>query len=202
MRFIKNYKITLLIVCCIVSLFFVFYSLNKMQEMRHIQSSLSDLQIKEDFYSNNFKIGCLMSGAYAPDISYLEEVHEIKISELAKDRPVLICLYKTECSACDKVELKELHYIFKDIPETVYILCPHFIKRDVYVYTKKNNINISVFGISSDLFNWIAEEYNKLYYFVLHPDLRISHFYFPDKQYPEINKQYLELVKSYLSKYK
>ena len=206
----KNDKTTLLIVSCIVFLLFVFYFLNKMQSMRYVQSSLTDLisnmQIKEDFYSNNLRTGYLMNGINAPDVSYLEDVHEKKIVELAKDKPVLICIYKIECSMCEKDELKELHSIFNDTIENienVYILCSNFIRREVYVYTKKNHLNISVYGISpTGSFDWIAEEYNKPYYFVLHPDMRISHFYLPDKKYPIINKQYLEGVKSYLSTYK
>lgn len=196
-------KITLLTTACIILFFFSFYLLNKNKKTDRVQSNLtnlvSDLQIKQDFYYHNFKIGSEMNGLYAPDITCLENHHEKKISELGQGKPILICLYKIECSACDKNELKELQDAFKDTPESAYILCSHLIKRELYVYARKNQVKIPILGIAADLFNWIAENYDKPYYFVLHPNLKISHVYFPSKDYIELNKHYLEGVKRFLS---
>ena len=176
-----------------------------MQKIKHLHRSLSDsyadLQSKEAYYYNNLKTGYLMDGLTAPDISYIDDFHEKKIAELAKYKPVLICMYKIECRTCGKDELNELQNVFKDVPETAYILCSHFIKRELYLYAKQHRIDIPLFGILLDSFDWTAENYNKTYFFVLHPDRKISHFFFPDIQYPEFNRQYLESVKQFLSAY-
>lgn len=88
-----------------------------------------------------------MNGIYAPNITYLENYHSKKLSELAQGKPALICIYKIECSSCEKNELNELQEIFQDNLESVYILCSHIIKRQIYVYAKEQNINIPILGI-------------------------------------------------------
>jgi len=62
-----------------------------------------------------------------------------------------------------------------------------------------NNIELPIFKIPQDAFNWILEDYGKPYYFVLHPDLTVSDIYIPDNAFPELNKQYFERVKKLLS---
>lgn len=68
----KTHKTTLLTISSIILLFSIFYLLNKNKKDRLYQSvlsnSISDLQIKEDFFYNNFNTGSIMNGLYAPDI--------------------------------------------------------------------------------------------------------------------------------------
>lgn len=200
----KNVKTKILLIGCILLLLLAFYLLNQNQKAMQVQSTLSgfitNLQAKEDFYRTNFKIGNDMNGLYASDIVCLENYHAKKMSELVKEKPVLICIYKMECSSCAKNELNELQEIFRNNLESVYILCSHIIKRQIYVYAKEQKINIPILGISPDSFKWEAENYNKPYCFVLHPDMKISHVYFPSKEYPDLNKQYLEGVKRLFNK--
>lgn len=199
----ENHKTTYITIGCVILLFFTFYLLNKNRETSQLQTSLSnlisDLQVKEDFFQQNMKTVSEMNGLYAPDILCQENNHEKKLSELAQEKPIFICMYKIECSACEKDELKELRDAFMDTSPTAYILCSHMIRRDLYVYAKKNQVEIPVLAISSDSLNWVAENYNKPYYFVLHPNMKISHVYIPSKNYPELNKQYFEGVKRFLS---
>lgn len=195
----RNYKTKLLIACCIMLLLLSFYLLNQKQKSTLAQITLSNfvsnLQVKEDFYQTNFKVGNDMNGLYAPDIECLESYYTKKLSELVKEKPVLICVYKVECNTCKKNELNELQEVFQNIPGSVYILGSYLIRRQIYVYANEQQINISVLGISPDSFDWKAETYNQPYFFILHPDMKISHVYFPSKEYSELNKQYLEGVK-------
>ncbi|MDR1743292.1 MAG: hypothetical protein LBR48_05660 [Dysgonamonadaceae bacterium] len=62
-----------------------------------------------------------------------------------------------------------------------------------------NKIDLPLFRISQNAFNWIAEDYDNPYYFVLHPDMTVSDFYIPDKAYPELTQQYLSNIKKLLS---
>lgn len=68
----KTHKTTLLTISSIILLFSIFYLLNKNKKDRLYQSvlsnSISDLQIKEDFFYNNFNTGSIMNSLYAPDI--------------------------------------------------------------------------------------------------------------------------------------
>lgn len=195
----ENRKSKILLICCILLLLLTFYLLNQNQKITQVQSTLSnfvtELQIKQDFYQTNFNLETEMTGIYAPDITCLESYNAKKLSEIIKGKPTLICIYKIECSSCEKNELNELQEIFQDHLESVYILCSHIIKRQIYVYAKEQKINIPILGISPDSFNWEAENNNKPYCFVLHPDMKISHVYFPSKEYSDLNKQYLKSVK-------
>ena len=199
----KNNKKILLLTISVMSLCFVFYILNEIQNMRHVQNALheiiSDLQEKDNFYTNNFEISNKMNGLFIPDVSYIDNDRQEKIAKLAKTRPVLICMYKISCSTCSKDEIIQMQNVFKDITDVTYILCSLFIKRELYIYTRQNKINIPVFGIAQNSFDWIAEEDNKTYFFVLHPDMKISHIYISDIKYPELNRQYLEGVKRFFS---
>ena len=67
------------------------------------------------------------------------------------------------------------------------------------IFKNIQKIKIPTYFIPSDTLNWKAEESGKPYYFVLHPDMKISHIYVPDKNFPEQNKHYLEGVKRFLS---
>ena len=195
----KNHKTKLLIACCIMLLLLCFYLLNQKQKailaQINLSNFISNLQIKEDFYQTNFKVEAGMNGLDAPDIECLESYYTKNLSELVKEKPVLICIYKVECNTCKKNELNELHDASQNIPESVYVLCSHMIRRQIYVYAEEQQINIPVLGISPDSFDWEAENYNKPYCFILHPDMKISNVYFPSKEYSELNKQYLEGVK-------
>lgn len=198
---IKNSNTILIAICCIL-LLFIFYSFNESQKIKQTQKSLADLlstvQMKEDFYYHNFEMKYMMDGAHVSDITYLENHHKKKLSELVKEKPALIFVYKRSCSSCDNDEIKEFQKIFSENSGLAYILCSHQINRELYIYAQKNQIEIPIYGISSDSFNWVAEDYNKPYYFILHPCMKISHVYVPSKQYTELNTLYLKTVKQFL----
>ena len=61
-----------------------------------------------------------------------------------------------------------------------------------------NQIELPIFRIPQDALDWEIEEHNVPYYFVLHPNLTVSHIYIPDKYFPELNKNYLESIKIFL----
>lgn len=54
--------------------------------------------------------------------------------------------------------------------------------------------------ISDTLLAWEPEFYNTPYYFMIHPDGTVSHFFVPDKNYEELTKSYFEEVRCSLVK--
>ena len=203
----KDKKTTLIITLCVIILFLCFYLANKITEMKHTQNSLSEFtvntQMKEDFYYINFDINNKMTGKIAPSIACVEpNKGEFLLSELVKNKPVLIYRYTNKnCDPCYVAELKLFHKEFSDY-DLVRVLCSYFTENEFVTSKRINKIKFPIYSIFFDAFDWKVEEYNSSYYFVLHPNMQISHIYIPNREYPELSKQYLEGVKRFLSELK
>jgi hypothetical protein len=204
MNDIKNILLT---IACVVIIILCFYFTNKITEVKNAQNSLSEfttnLQIKNEYYDLNFQLNCRNTGLRVPDVMCTEHLNERQLlSEIVTGKSLLVYRYSDSiCSVCnkDKLRLEELHESFKENPELAIILCPILLKRDIGIFKVKNNMKIPVYDIPFDTFKWEAGNYDKPYYFVLSPDMKISNIYVPDKRFPELNKQYLEGIKRLLS---
>ena len=201
----KDISIIILVVAFAVILFLCFYYPNKITGMKNVQDSLSEftasMQMRTEFHELNFDLNSKMTGLNASDALCLERINEGKhLSELVREKPLLIFRYaQITCRMCYEAELKVLNDVFITNPDLVVILCSNNVIRDFLIYKRSNKIEISIFNIPNDTFSWIAEENDSQYFFVLHPDMKISHIFVPNKEYPELSKQYLEGVKRFLS---
>ena len=81
----------------------------------------------------------------------------------------------------------------------IKVFCSFTNERGLRLLINKHEVKLSAFLIPFNAFDWPAEESHEPYYFVLHPNMKISYIYVPDKKYPELNKQYLEGIKRFLS---
>jgi len=200
----KDIKVIILIIGASV-IFVSFYFLNKITELKQTQKTISDfaasVQLREGFYKINFEHNCKMAGDSAPDIVCEKNKKEhLYLSALTKKKPLLIYRYANmECQPCFENELKELHGVFINSSEMVVILTSYRSMRDFYIFERKNNMDIPVYYINDDSFNWSVEDLQKPYFFILHSDMKISNIYIPSKDFPELNRQYLEGVKRFLS---
>ena len=125
------------------------------------------------------------------------------LSKMVKDKPVLIYWFTSQsCKECNIDALKELEKeIQKDASanrDFFIILCSNETERDLMILRRTYKFSLPVYKIPADAMNWAMEESNKPYYFVLHPNMKISHIYVPDKEHSDLNKQYLEGVKRFL----
>jgi len=201
----KDIKLILLIIISGLIIYMSFYFLNKITELKQTQKTISDfaasVQLREEFYKINFEHNCKMTGDFAQDIVCRKNKdEELYLSALIKKRPLLLCRYATmTCQTCFENELKELSDVFTDFSEVVVILTSYHIKRDFNIFEVGDNMNIPVYYIDDDSFNWSVEDLHKPYFFILHSDMKVSNIYIPDKNFPELNKQYLEGVKRFLS---
>ena len=183
-----------------------FYFENKIVEMKKTQSDLSEytakVQSKEEFYGLNFELNNKMTGIIAPNEAYIEEKEIKYLSELVNKRPRLIFRFTHKnCNTCYEDEIAVIQEEFKDCQEIVTILCSYFSQDVFYTFKRQNRIKTNIYHISFEAFDWDVEKYNVPYYFILHPDMKISHIHVPESDYPELNRQYLEGVKRFLSEH-
>jgi len=201
----KDVKLILLIIISGLMIYVSFYFLNKIMELKQTQKTISDfaagVQLREEFYKINFEHNSKMTGDFAPDVVCgNNKKEEFSLSALIKKKPLLIYRYAImECQPCFENELEELSDAFTDLSEAVVILTSYHIMRAFYIFEGENNMDIPVYYINDDSFNWSVEDLHKPYFFILHSDMKVSNIYIPDKNFPELNKQYLEGVKRLLS---
>ena len=152
------------------------------------------------FYKLNHSLSYGMTGEKAKDVicQYNEEVRFL--SKFLNKKPVLIFRYTDKiCNSCVDEQISALKKHFFRENEKVVVLSSYQMESNFYMSQKAYNIRFPFCLIPSDAFDWVLEDSSNPYYFVLHPDMKISHIYVPDKAYPELNKQYLEGVKRFLS---
>ena len=200
----NEFKSILIVILIFVILFLCFYFPNKIAQLEYDNYSelVGDIQVKGDFYKSNMNLNYQMTGLSAPDVLCEERKNETKLlSELVKFKPLLIYRFtELHCNTCYETEIEALQAAFPDTSNLVSIICSYHIERDFIIFKKMNEIKIPLYRIEMDTLKWPAEKYSNPYYFVLHPDMKISHVYIPNKIYPEVNRQYLENVKHFLSK--
>jgi len=195
-------------VLLIVILFLCFYFPNKITEMKHSQQSFiqftGKIQAREDFLRSNFELNSQMTGLKAPEMFCMITYSEGRLlSEMAKYNPVLIYWFtRQSCNDCIIDALTELEKeIQNEVSENrdfVKILCSHETDRELMILRRTYKFSFPIYKVPSDAFKWVVEDNRKPYYFLVHPDMRISHIYVPDKEFPELNKLYLEGVKRFL----
>lgn len=203
----KNYKILFFSSFCVILLFLFFYFMNKITAMQHAQNQLSEFtaktQMREFFYNLNFVSNNEMTGKIASDVLCTGLKNEEKpLSDFVRGKSLLVYRYAyMKCSSCNEYEISfmELNDVFSEAPDLTLILCSSHVFKNFLLFKRKNNMEIPLYSISLNAFDWLAEKNDSPYYFVLHPDMKISHIYIPSKDYPEMNRQYLEGVKRFLS---
>ena len=201
----KNRKSLLLLCACVVIMFFGFYFPNKITELKHtldiLTKTTAKVQAEEDFYRSNFELNSTMTGLIAPDVLCAEYYKDsIYLSVMAKEKPVLIYRFTEQgCNPCYTEELNSLQQILPENVDYAIVLCSYHTGRNLMYFKKINDLKLPAYLVRFDAFGWIAEESHKPYYFILHPDMKISHIHVPDSDYPELNKQYLEGVIRFLS---
>jgi len=196
----KN-RTTLFILLFLTGITFLFFLLNLQSKMDKNQKQSEESEMKKSFNSMLEELNNTFANAVIQNI-ILEDMFlkEFPISDLAFRKPILFFRFSEfNCSSCYEKELFSLqHYFSKEYPK-IAILSSYASRRQYVMFIKANRIELPFYRIPQDAFDWKLEDYGSPYYFVLHPDLTVSHIYIPDTTFPELNKQYLESVKKYLT---
>ena len=196
----KKSIIALLIVTVLsfltLTLFFYNENMRKDSDKSDLQGQIAKLEIKE----TNFVLNIEMIGEKVSDILCVAQSGDGKyLSELMNGKTILIYRYThSHCAPCYEEQIYLLQEIFKDFPQVVGILSSYLNRMDFLLFMRGKTLEVPIYQVSFNSFDWIMEDYDVPYYFVLHSDMKISHIYIPNKAYPESNKQYLEGVKRFL----
>lgn len=154
------------------------------------------------FHKTNHELNNKLKGQIVPDVQCVNSDKTILISELVNSGPILIFRYSDiNCSSCVDSELYNLNYFFKLLKNKVILLCSYEHESNIKNFKQKNRLCFPIYNIKFKIFPWENELYDRPYYFVLHPGMKVSDFYIPEIADPEGTKKYLigldSLLKSY-----
>lgn len=154
------------------------------------------------FRKENHDLNNKLKGQIAPDIYCAYRNGTILLSELVKNGPILIYRYSDiNCSSCVDSELYNLNYFFKLLKNRVILLCSYEYESALNDFKQQNRLSYPVYNIKFKIFPWEEDLHDRPYYFVLHPDMRVSDFYIPEITYPKETKKYLTELKHLLLSY-
>lgn len=194
----KNYLILIIgLTILILYLTLIIYNNKLDQTTKYTESG--ETNYENDWLRSNFYFNNKYEGVYFYDsICESFENTNIHLSELVKERAILIFNYSyLNCNTCYEEEISIFNEVFKNNIDEALILCKYEIKRDYLVFRKFNKSEIPIYRILSR--SNFADEIDAPFYFLLHNDLRMTHLFIPEKQYPEKSKQYLEKMKRLLN---
>ena len=154
----------------------------------------------EAFYRSNFELNASMAEFIATDIlCYKNQTDWSYMSDMVKDRPFLIFRFsESGCKPCNFDLLTQIQTTLSDYSSFVRMFHSVNTERELLMFKNTYNIILPLYLIPSKPFDWIAEKENVPFFFVLHPNMKISHVYVPNKDFPEQNKLYLESVIRFL----
>ena len=195
-----NNKILLLLLTLFISISLLFYVLNKQTKIEYDRIQKEKLELKLAFIKLNKEINEQLADISIQNIIIEDSLSKQHfLSDLINWKPVLIYRYsELNCNTCYETEIDLLHKLFAENKQRMIILCSYKMKQYFLMFKRMNKILLPIYRIPQNSFSWEMEDYGSPYYFVLHPDMKISHIFVTDKEYPELNKQYLESVKRLL----
>jgi hypothetical protein len=188
-----------LISCTIFSL--LFYFLNRQIELDNNRHKWEESEKELRFIEMNEELNKKLANNFIQNVICEDiEANQCFLASLVSPNPKLIYRYsEINCNDCFESDLALLQEFFSDEKQKIVILCSYQNRKYLVEFKKMNRIELPIYRILKDTFNWKLEKYGESYYFVLHPDMKVSHIFVPNKDFPELNKQYLESVKRFLS---
>ena len=199
----EGYKYVFSVVLVVVIsglLIFALLSLNKNTEVSYLESEKlkkEKLVHQENFLRINFEMEYGMLGVKAPDVL----CDGTNLSQLVSKNPILIYRYADiNCNTCYEAQIENIHKVFKDEYEKVVILCSYQEERFFSIFKRMNRLEVPIYRIDYDAFEWPVQDFDNPYYFVLHPDMSISNVFMPDRNLPVPTQIYLKGIKQLLSK--
>jgi hypothetical protein len=197
----KN-KIILFILLLLFSITLVFFIVNNQMETISNQFPSEMLNEKTFFIERNREISeNLRNRRIENFICEESDTKQHSLSDLVLGNSLLVFRYSEfNCSSCYETELALLQDFFSESNRNVAILCSYQVKNYFTKFIGMNQIVLPIYRIPQDAMDWMLEDYNVPYYFVLHSDLKATDIFIPNKSFPELSKQYLERIKKLLSK--
>jgi len=194
MKIYRIYYIYVIIGIAILSLYLIFKRNNdKLIEINN-EEILVETKFENDWllfnlYFNNKYEGKLIDNF----ICETSDNSTLQLSKIVLDKPILFFRYSySNCNTCYEEEINLLNEVFKNNIGNAIIISSYDIKRDYLKFLNFIKSDIPIYRILND--SNLKIETNNPYYFLLHEDLKMTHFFIPDKKYPEKSKEYLEKI--------
>ena len=144
-------------------------------------------------YKSFFDLNLTYSGQKIDDITCFFDDSEILLSQLIKDKPVLILMYSNNnCSAC----LEDLlNRIYGNVNKML-ILCSDISEKEFELLTRDMNIKYPIYIVDDTNFGWAPDTSNQPYMFVINKNLTISDLFIPDNRFQNVTTKYLDAIDS------
>lgn len=148
----------------------------------------------------NYKINLESMGLQIPEGIALHTGDTLAAWAKRQERPTLVFRFcEDHCGMCIDHELYMLRKYMNDYADDIVFLASYSKNLFPKIGTIKK-IRHLMYNVDREALNWPIEGFSAPYYFVVHPDGRVSDFYLPDKGYEESGRQYLEGVKRIIGK--
>jgi hypothetical protein len=151
-------------------------------------NTLSDMSLLKENILNSWKIeNTILTDSLIKD----EDNNVIIKSNLIKRSPLLIFRFsELNCSTCIQDQLSLLSDLLQSNDINYIIISDYNSIRNLGIFKRVNAIKVPIYNCKQLL----NRETITPYYFVLNKNGTISDFYYPDKKFPEISKEYLKLI--------
>jgi hypothetical protein len=131
------------------------------------------------------------------NIVYQLDSVSTKLLSLANRHPILIYrFYETNCVSCINDNITILKTLFDEEDERIVLLASYTYDRNIYVFKVQNNIKWIIYNIPFNSFNWLTKYNMNSYYFVLHPNNKLSDLYLAEGIISESSMLYLKKAKN------
>lgn len=188
---------------CVIFIFIVITFLMYLQNESYTKHSNSSIIDNDSVYIclRNNEINNLDLGIQFPMINFEKD---LSLSDLLNksSTPILVFRFKeTNCRLCIDNELEMMNKCLSNFDKHCIILGSFGKNVKLKNFMRIKKIETLSFEVPYDcLKNWNVEQYEAPYYFILHPNLRVSNFFIPEKAFPSLTEQYLKGVKRLISK--
>ena len=186
----KVASIVMSIVIVAIVLLFIKQKSDFSKTKRDNPSYVSDSLI---VYKSFFDLNLTYSGQKIDDITCFFDDKEVDLSELVKDKPVLVLMHSsTTCSAC----LEDLLSKINGNVDEMLILCSDISKKNFEILTRDMNVKYPICRVEEALFKWMPDTSNQPYLLVINKDLTVSDFFIPDSRFLNVTIKYLDVIES------
>ncbi len=130
-----------------------------------------------------------------------EESETYKMSQLIGENEVLVYRFNYQsCVSCVDSELERIDSLCAVLgKDRVLVLASYPVARDLYYQFKYHKPTFQMYNLKKGLIENSIDMTNMPYFFVVNNKLEATHFFIPNKDFPELTKLYYEKIISELS---
>lgn len=174
-----------------------FYQIVNKRNHREV-ITIYECKEEDQLQLDNFKFSNHDTGRKMPDCLLFDKVFLSTLIE-RRDRPVLVLRIKeSNCGVCvdNAISLLEKH--FNEMDDRIIILSSwSSMSEKTYRMRKKR---FCMYNVSPTLLEDLQVDNDETpYFFLIHPNMKISNTYRPEKAFNELTNQYLENLMNLLS---